>query len=43
VHRPGLCIPIQPRRPLLFGHGLFQDASAVDSIAPLAAIANAVI
>ncbi len=32
-----------PARPLLFGHGLFQDASAVDSIQPLAPVANAVI
>jgi hypothetical protein len=32
-----------PARPLLFGHGLFQDASAVDSIALLAQVSNAVI
>jgi hypothetical protein len=32
-----------PARPLLFGHGLFQDASAVDSIALLAEVSNAVI
>jgi hypothetical protein len=32
-----------PARPLLFGHGLFQDASAVDPIAPLALLSNAVI
>jgi hypothetical protein len=32
-----------PARPLLFGHGLFQDASAVDTIALLAQISNAVI
>jgi hypothetical protein len=32
-----------PARPLLFGHGLFQDASAVDSIALLAPVSNAVI
>ncbi|MEA2364105.1 MAG: hypothetical protein QOD71_3250 [Thermoleophilaceae bacterium] len=31
-----------PARPLLFGHGLFQDASAVDTIALLAPVANAV-
>jgi hypothetical protein len=32
-----------PARPLLFGHGLFQDASAVDSIALFAPVSNAVI
>jgi hypothetical protein len=32
-----------PARPLLFGHGLFQDATAVDSIALLAPVSNAVI
>ena len=32
-----------PARPLLFGHGLFQDASAVDSVALLAQVSNAVI
>jgi hypothetical protein len=32
-----------PARPLLFGHGLFQDASAVDTIALLAQVSNAVI
>lgn len=31
-----------PARPLLFGHGLFQSASAVDSIAILAPVANSV-
>ena len=32
-----------PARPLLFGHGLFQDYTAVDSIALLAPVSNAVI
>jgi hypothetical protein len=32
-----------PARPLLFGHGLFQDATAVDTIALLAPVSNAVI
>ena len=32
-----------PARPLLFGHGLFQDATAVDTIALLAVATNAVI
>jgi hypothetical protein len=32
-----------PARPLLFGHGLFQDASFVDSIALFAPVSNAVI
>jgi hypothetical protein len=32
-----------PARPLLFGHGLFQDAAAVDTIALLAPVTNAVI
>lgn len=32
-----------PARPLLFGHGLFQDATAVDSIALFAPVSNAVI
>ena len=40
---PASASPSNRARPLLFGHGLFQDASAVDTIAPLAAIANAVI
>ncbi|HEU0025138.1 MAG TPA: hypothetical protein VFQ12_10920 [Thermoleophilaceae bacterium] len=31
-----------PARPLLFGHGLFQDESAVDAIALLAPVANSV-
>jgi hypothetical protein len=31
-----------PARPLLFGHGLFQDAAAVDAIALLGPVANAV-
>ena len=34
----------RPRRaPLLFGHGLFQDETAVDTIALLAVASNAVI
>ena len=33
----------RPARPLLFGHGLFQDATAVDSIALFAPVSNAVI
>ena len=32
-----------PARPLLFGHGLFQDETAVDTIALLAVATNAVI
>jgi hypothetical protein len=32
-----------PARPLLFGHGLFQDETAVDAIALLAVASNAVI
>jgi hypothetical protein len=32
-----------PARPLLFGHGLFQDYTAVDSIALFAPVSNAVI
>jgi hypothetical protein len=32
-----------PARPLLFGHGLFQDAAAVDTIALFAPVSNAVI
>jgi hypothetical protein len=32
-----------PARPLLFGHGLFQDYTAVDTIALLAPVSNAVI
>ncbi|MEA2330213.1 MAG: hypothetical protein QOH58_351 [Thermoleophilaceae bacterium] len=32
-----------PARPLLFGHGLFQDETAVDTIAVLAQLSNAVI
>jgi hypothetical protein len=32
-----------PARPLLFGHGLFQDFTAVDTIALLAPVSNAVI
>jgi hypothetical protein len=32
-----------PARPLLFGHGLFQDETAVDAIALLAVVSNAVI
>jgi hypothetical protein len=40
---PASASPSNRARPLLFGHGLFQDASAVDTIAPLAAIGNAVI
>jgi hypothetical protein len=31
-----------PARPLVFGHGLFQDATAIDSIGALAPAANAV-
>jgi hypothetical protein len=33
--------PASPARPLLWGHGLFQDASSVDGIAAVAPIANA--
>ncbi|HEY6777598.1 MAG TPA: hypothetical protein VI122_13915 [Thermoleophilaceae bacterium] len=40
---PSSASPSNPARPLMFGHGLFQDASAVDTIAPLASVANAVI
>ncbi|MEA2454254.1 MAG: hypothetical protein QOI45_516 [Thermoleophilaceae bacterium] len=32
-----------PARPLLFGHGLFQNETAVDAIAALAVLSNAVI
>jgi hypothetical protein len=32
-----------PARPLLFGHGLFQDATFIDSIALFAPVSNAVI
>jgi hypothetical protein len=40
---PSSASPSNPARPLLFGHGLFGDAGDVDSVAPLASIANAVI
>jgi hypothetical protein len=40
---PASASPSNRARPLLFGHGLFQNASVVDTIAPLATIANTVI
>jgi hypothetical protein len=40
---PTSASPANRARPLMFGHGLFGDASAVDPIAPLATLANAVI
>ena len=40
---PSSASPAAPARPLLFGHGLFQSASAVDAIAVLATVTNAVI
>jgi hypothetical protein len=40
---PTSASPSNRARPLMFGHGLFGGASAVDPIAPLATLANAVI
>lgn len=40
---PSSASPSNPARPLMFGHGLFHNASAVDTIAPLASLTNAVI
>jgi hypothetical protein len=39
---PTSASPSNRARPLLFGHGLFQDASIVDQAAPVAVRANAV-
>ena len=40
---PASATSSNPARPLLFGHGLFGSAAAVDGVAGLAAVANAVI
>jgi hypothetical protein len=40
---PSTASASSPARPLIFGHGLFGSASAVDGVAALATIANAVI